>query len=338
MGGLNPSPSLPEPTTSFLPRWRGFNLQGRYSLQRSNQGLIEEDFKLISGWGFNFARLPMDYRIWSKNGDWNVIDEAPFENIDQAVVWGREHGIHVCLNIHRAPGYCINQPQEPRNLWEEREAQEVFAKHWAFFAKRYQGIPNASLSFDLLNEPNEVDNATYAQVCRMLVEAIRGVDPERLIIADGTDAGAKPVPELIPLKIAQGTRGYQPMPISHHQASWFPPSANFPPPTWPLKYEGVVMDKVWLKKTAIEPWKTLEAQGVWVFVGEWGCHNKTPHEVVLTWMEDQLQLWKEAGWGWALWQFKGNFGVLNSNRSDVVYEDFNGLLLDRKMLELLQSY
>lgn len=72
--------------------------------------------------------------------------------------------------------------------------------------------------------------------------------------------------------------------------------------------------------------------------GEWGCHNKTPHEVVLTWMEDQLQLWKEAGWGWALWQFKGNFGVLNSNRSDVVYEDFNGLLLDRKMLELLQSY
>jgi endoglucanase len=32
-------------------------------------------------------------------------------------------------------------------------------------------------------------------------------------------------------------------------------------------------------------------------VGEWGCYNKTPHDVVLAWMADDLSLWKEAGWG-----------------------------------------
>lgn len=323
---------------SRLPRWRGFNLQGRYSLDHGNQGYIEEDFQIISDWGFNFARLPMDYRIWCRNGDWNTIDEGPFENIDRAVAWGKKHGVHLCLNIHRAPGYCINQPKEPRSLWEEEEVQGVFAKHWAFFAKRYKGIPNQLLSFDLLNEPNGVDNVTYAWVIKILVEAIRREDPDRLIIADGTETGTKPVPELIPLKIAQGTRGYQPMPVSHHQASWFPPSANFPPPTWPLWYGGVVQDKAWLKKTAIDPWKALEAQGVGVFVGEWGCHNKTPHGVVLAWMEDQLQLWREAGWGWALWNLKGNFGVLDSQRTDVAYEDFKGYQLDRNMLKLLKNY
>ena len=336
---MNPSPiCLPEPSASFLPRWRGFNLQGRYSLQHSNQGFNEEDFQLISDWGFNYSRLPMDYRIWIKNGDWNIIHEEPFRNIDQTVEWGQKYGIHVCLNIHRAPGYCINQPKEPRNLWQERDVQDVFAKHWTFIARRYKGIPNTRLSFDLLNEPNEVDNTTYAKVCQVLVEAIRKEDPERLILADGTDAGAKPVSELIPLKIAQGTRGYQPMPISHHQASWFPPSKDFPPPAWPLVHEGMVYDKAWLKKNAIDPWKALQAQGVGIFVGEWGCHNMTPHRVVLAWMEDQLQLWKEAGWGWALWQFKGNFGVMNSNRTDVAYESFNGHQLDRKMLALLQKY
>jgi endoglucanase len=52
-------------------------------------------------------------------------------------------------------------------------------------------------------------------------------------------------------------------------------------------------------------------------------------------MRDQLALWREAGWGWALWNLRGSFGVLNSGRSDVAYEDFRGHKLDRAMLKLL---
>ncbi|MEJ2629039.1 MAG: endoglucanase, partial [bacterium] len=35
---------------------------------------------------------------------------------------------------------------------------------------------------------------------------------------------------------------------------------------------------------------------------------------------------------------KGDFGVLNSNRKDVKYENYKGHKLDRKMLELIKSY
>ena len=42
--------------------------------------------------------------------------------------------------------------------------------------------------------------------------------------------------------------------------------------------------------------------------------------------------------GWALWNFRGANGVLDSQRADVKYEDFGGHKLDRKMLELLQRY
>jgi endoglucanase len=72
-----------------------------------------------------------------------------------------------------------------------------------------------------------------------------------------------------------------------------------------------------------------------IHVGEWGCYNKTPHEVCLAWMSDLLTLWSEAGWGWAMWNMRGDFGVLDSGRSDVAYEKFYGHQLDRKMLELL---
>jgi endoglucanase len=53
-------------------------------------------------------------------------------------------------------------------------------------------------------------------------------------------------------------------------------------------------------------------------------------------MEDCLALWKEMGWGFSLWELRGSFGVLDSQRADVAYEDFKGHKLDRKMLELLR--
>ena len=54
-------------------------------------------------------------------------------------------------------------------------------------------------------------------------------------------------------------------------------------------------------------------------------------------MKDCLDLWKEAGWGWALWNLRGSFGVLDSGRTDVEYEKYRGHTLDRKMLELLKN-
>jgi endoglucanase len=36
-----------------------------------------------------------------------------------------------------------------------------------------------------------------------------------------------------------------------------------------------------------------------------------------------------------MWNLRGGFGVLDSDRADVKYEDFRGHKLDRKMLELL---
>jgi len=47
---------------------------------------------------------------------------------------------------------------------------------------------------------------------------------------------------------------------------------------------------------------------------------------------------KTAGLGWALWNFRGSFGIMDSDRRDVVYENWRGHKLDRKMLELLQRY
>jgi endoglucanase len=56
------------------------------------------------------------------------------------------------------------------------------------------------------------------------------------------------------------------------------------------------------------------------------------------WLKDFLTPWQEAGWGFAIWNFRGSFGILNSQRKDVKYENFKNHLLDRKLLELLQNH
>ncbi len=86
----------------------------------------------------------------------------------------------------------------------------------------------------------------------------------------------------------------------------------------------------------LKPWRAIAAQGETVFVGEWGCYNRTPHVVALAWMESWLAQWREARFGWALWNFRGAFGILDSGRADVQYEDWHGHKLDREMLRLLQ--
>jgi len=325
---------------SHLPRWRGFNLLEKFT-EQYNAPFSEWDFAHIAEWGFDFVRLPMSYRCWAP-GDpehWLELDEASLAHVDQAVELGKQYGVHVNLNLHRAPGYCVNPPQEPLDLWSDGKALDACAYHWGHLAKRHAGIPNERVTFDLLNEPAMIPEDTYVRVVKRLVEAIHAEDPARVIIADGLAWGRTPVPGLAGLGVGQSTRGYDPMEISHYKASWIGGSDKWPEPTWPLKREdGSVCDSEWLRRDRIEPWKALEARGVGVHVGEWGAFNCTPHAVVLAWMKDNLELWQEAGWGWALWNFRGSFGILDSGRKDVAYEELDGHQLDRAMLDLLRAH
>lgn len=364
----------PDISASNLPRWRGFNLLEKFIVTSSNDPFKESDFEMIKELGFDFVRLPMSYWCWSDPKDWKKLDEKILKEIDQAVEFGKQYGIHVNLCFHRAPGFSVDRSaREPFNLWLDEEAQQAFDYHWGHFAQRYKGKPNKQVSFNLVNEPATLDferqkpltSEAYTPVVRRVAKAIRDIDPNRLIMADGLWWGRVPVPELADLNIAQSTRGYEPMQITHYLASWVDGADQWPVPTWPLVPEpstelrylsdemnqayrnrleqsGISTEREWnrerIRLQMIEPWKKLQSMGVGVHVGEFGAFSMTPHEVVLAWMHDLMSQWKEAGWGWAMWNFRGGFGILDSERKDVTYEDFKGHKLDRKMLELIKEF
>lgn len=482
--------TLPKATYDKLPAsWKGFNLLEKFNGR--NDRFVEDDFRWIRDFGFNFVRLPMDYRGWIVDGDWRKIDEKVLEHIDEAVRFGEKYGVHVNVNFHRAPGYTVAHPPEAKSVWTDPEALEVCTLHWKAFARRYKGVSNDRVSFNLFNEP-AIDKDLLPQCIaahRAIIRGIREEDPERLIICDGSEWGNRPFFELVDEKIGQATRGYAPNEISHYQASWMN-SKDFPYPTWPMvsgegtiyspgqsgiedrfkgfplsvegpfpaatrlrvrvgtvsgdtdfavtadgktlfehkfrpgpgqgewkevvfkpewniyqnnydrDYEvdvpagtktlelkltggqwlvvqeiglksdkqpketvvrcsqgwnqepssfryaenaggasvtgGDVKDRDWLRKR-LDPWVEVRKQGSGVLVGEFGAFSPCPHDVTLRWMGDMVANWRELGFGFALWNFRGAFGILDSGRKDVDYEDFHGHKLDRKMLELLQG-
>ena len=182
------------------------------------------------------------------------------------------------------------------------------------------------------------EQSRYVEIARALIAAIREISPERLIFADGADIGQTPVLGLIDQGIVQSSRGYLPKMVSHYSAAWVPAAEfkSIAKPTWPMiDSHGIEWNSEKLGRELILKWQPLVKQGVPIHVGEWGCYNKTPHDACLSWMGDIISLWKEAGWGWSMWNLRGPFGILDSDRHDAPYERFRGHLLDRQMLELL---
>jgi endoglucanase len=346
-----------------LPRWKGFNLLDYFTADLPSDkfdATTEDDLKWMADWGFNFARIPMAYPRYlsfdrSKPFTKDMVykyDQKVLDEIDKLVTMINKHGIHVSLALHRGPGFCINAGfNEPFNLWKDPEALDAFTAHWGMWAERYKGISADKLSFDLLNEPcyredmndqfsksGPVPGQTYRKVAESAVKAIRKANPDRLVVADGNSGGSNVTPELIDLNVAQSCRAYFPHYISHFQAPWvWKDPSKAPKPVWPGKMDGKDFSRATLEEF-YKPWIELVGKGVGVHCGEGGCWRNTPHEVFLAWFGDCLDILTGAGIGYALWNFRGDFGILDSGRQDIKYTDWHGHKLDSKLLDLLKKY
>ena len=380
------SAASPSGNKSINPTWHGFNLLEYFSTDPDwmkyfpykNDGLFQEDdFRWIRDWGFNWVRLPLDYRFWTDPQDLLKIQEEKVEPIDRAVRLGEKYGIHVNLCLHRAPGYCIldtmdealtgiHITKEKSSLFTDPKMLDAFAYQWSYFARRYKGILSEKLSFNLVNEPIITPNAEeteelkkagkytpgnvfnleiaqrhapeYTRVAKAATSEIRKQDPQRLIITDGYMGGGAVIPDLFPTGIMQSCHTYHPMQVTHHDCEWVRGvlPAKHLVPTWPIRdAKGTLIDRAELART-FQPWSEPSAHGIPIHFGEMGCYKHTPPDVVLAWFDDTLSVIGDLHSGFALWNFRGPFGVLDTERAGTKFEDWHGHKLDRPLLSLLQ--
>ena len=350
-GGLNP-----------LPRWRGFNLQWMlgYTRDRLPLGFYREQWKpeqldWMTGWGFDHVRLGTSY--------WDLLDQdakvpgdeghaVPAERVmdldparvhclRECVDLLLKHGLHVDLTMHRLPGSAVwRNFWEPFSLFEGERGEAAIRFWWSALAGAFADVPADRLSFNLLNElpaQDKADHATMRTVMLAGTEAVRAVSPERVVLVDGSSLGKQVMDHMLCDPVCHSLHAYMPMELSHVNSH---AGGHVKKPiSWPvLDPRGREFFGPARLEAQLAEWVTPATLSRGVHCGEAGVEAEVPAEHFLPYMADLLSRLTDAGIGYALWQFVGGMGLLDTGRPGMRTERWHGHDLDVELLELLKAH
>jgi len=117
--------------------------------------VTEADFAEIASFGLNHVRIPVGY--WALNplpGDPHVQGQLPY--LDQAIVWARNHGLKVMLDLHGAPGSqngFDNSGKKGPIQWQSGNNVPETVEAIRNLASRYASQSDVVTAIQLLNEP-----------------------------------------------------------------------------------------------------------------------------------------------------------------------------------------
>ena len=158
--------------------------------------VTEDDIRFIKSVGFNLIRIPLHFALFMRDDgtpDGSIGGEG-WALLDRVVGWAKEAGLYVIVDIHAAPGgqTGINHDDGPGYplMFYVPKHRENTVRLWRAIAERYRGNPTI-LGYDLLNEPiapyhdTATLNPRLEPFYRRIAEAIRAVDPGRIIFLAG---------------------------------------------------------------------------------------------------------------------------------------------------------
>lgn len=211
----------PVVTSEDHPRWTGFVLGYGYIDQI---GTSAGDIELSAEWGFNSARVMMNYKTLFSD-DTETADLAMLTELDKLVAAAIQNDIHLNICFNALPGRISYMSEDyvvsgDFDLFINPEKQEQALRIFKTIAARYKDIPNFNLSITPLWEPlnknlstgqpaPEYEPEDTAAFLGRVIDVMRAEDPDRLIIYEATaDPGYNTVvEESLPAKIVADERG-----------------------------------------------------------------------------------------------------------------------------------
>lgn len=157
--------------------------------------ITKEDIKLMSEYGYNSLRLPMNWEFFLEDEVDLIPKDDGFKIIDKLIKWCEEYKIYLFLDLHGAPGGqtgsniddCIDDL--PR-LFIDDEYYQKALYIWEEIAKRYNDCETIG-GYDLLNEPIKPMENSNEFVPKLIkfydncIQLIRKYDKNHLISVEG---------------------------------------------------------------------------------------------------------------------------------------------------------
>jgi len=285
---------------SDQPFKRGVNVLGYdpYWTDASKRRFQWRHFAEIRKAGFDFVRMPlMAFRHMDAQ---NRLDSVWLAKLDDVVREAQKAGLGIILDEHD-----FDSCSDDLDLCRAK-----LPAFWRQVAPRYAHAPR-KVAFELLNEPHaKLDAANWNALFADLLSIVRKTNPTRIVVVGPTSWNSfKELPNLkLPAdpNLLVTYHYYEPFHFTHQGASWAGDVKNLHGITW-----GTPEDRAAIKADFDQVAAWSKANDRPVLLGEFGAYDKsgTPIAMRADWTASVRGEAERHGFGWAYWQFDGDFIV-----------------------------
>lgn len=314
-----------------LPIW--FTYRGQEGVDPARWHPDEKDWQLMHAMGLRHVRIPFDPRYFQSGAKSPRLHAAHMQELKQALEQISAAGLLAVLAAQPS------DEQKARYLKSDRALAELTG-FWQQFATALKSHSPQGLLFEALNEPTDKDAARSQAVMHKLVEAIRAVAPEHTVVVEG--AGYSGVDELLALKplsqpnLVYSFHFYEPANFTHQGAFWswpmFAKLQGLPYPSSPVLVESAMAaadeeamphvrfygQQNWNKASltprfdAVRDWARQHDVVLWC--SEFGVSRLgSPDDSRRRWLRDVRTALEARGIGWSMFDYVGNFALVNGN-------------------------
>ena len=303
-----------------------------YSAARTDRYIDSGDIALMAKLGFDNVRLSIDptpLEGWQRSKD--GLNAEFVGRLDKAVDTMLADGLSVTIDIHPEEDY-------KQKIKTDNGAVDRFTSLWRRLAAHYAGRDPERVFFEIMNEPEVSDPYRWAGIQARVAAAIREVAPNNTIIATGPNY-SDIVDLLTQHPLADGNviynfHFYDPHEFTHQGAAWgegwwiythgipYPADESsmaalvkqVPDPASRVKLERYWLDH-WdghrMRLMIDEAAEWGKANGVPLICNEFGVYRNYSDEASrMNWIRDVRTAFEADGIGWAMWDYRGGFGVV----------------------------
>lgn len=303
-----------------------------YSAARTERYISDGDIALMAQLGFDHVRLSIDAAPLERYPRGKDGLNAEFvTRLDHAVDAMLAQGLAVQIDLHPEGGY-------KQRLGASDDAVDRLTMLWRRLAAHYAGRDPERVFFEILNEPEVHDAYRWAGIQARLAAAIREAAPQQTIIATGPNysdiVDLLTVHPLSDGNVIYTFHFYDPHEFTHQGAgwgeAWWSYTHNIPYPatedtmqellkqvpdaTSRFKLEGYWLDR-WdahrIRLLIDEAAAWGRENGVPLICNEFGVYRDFSDVVSrMAWIHDVRTALEADGIGWAMWDYRGGFGVV----------------------------
>ncbi|QQS04089.1 MAG: cellulase family glycosylhydrolase [Fibrobacterota bacterium] len=291
------------------------------------------DFARIREMGFDHVRLPVDEeQLWKPDG---TRETEAWDLLESGLDWAEAVGLSVVCDLHVLRSHHFNQTSVPA-LYADPSELNRFCQLWRDLAGVLGKRSQDRVALEILNEAVARDDEDWNRVSSAAWRAMREAAPQHtIVLGSNWYCMCKTFPQLVvpdDPNLILTFHFYNPMFVTHHRAEWTPQGAwtggiSYPGKHWP---EGVpegldaaLAERMhaanqtrWgveaMREEIQSPLAKASETGHKLYCGEFGVIRHAPLAIRKAWLTDAVGLFEENRIGWAMWDWKGAFGVVDA--------------------------